>query len=126
MKLGALHNSRVFVSYHRADTEADAGRLVDTLRRHLGDESVFVDVSGVQPGSNWERVVDHALTKSVVLLLVVGPLWKATESILYELDRAPANDGGRPRVRSDRVSGARACDRCWFTPLISVSVSMTR
>jgi hypothetical protein len=80
--------SRIFVSYHRADSEADAGRLDDTLRRRLGEERVFTDVINIELGANWERVVDHALRDCVALLLVIGPGWKLTEAIEYEAELA--------------------------------------
>src|SRR5262250_1817571 len=76
--------NRIFLSYHRFDGEADAGRLNDTLRRRLGEERVFTDVIDIEFGANWERVVDYALKDCVALLLMIGPAWKLTEAIKYE------------------------------------------
>jgi hypothetical protein len=80
--------TRIFISYHRSDGEADAGRLADTLRRTLGDERVFTDVTNIEFGANWERVVDHTLQDAVAVLLVIGPAWSLTEPIKYELGLA--------------------------------------
>jgi TIR domain-containing protein len=79
---------RVFISYHREDTEADAGRLSDTLRRRLGDDRIFTDVTGIEFGANWERVIERTLQGAVAVLVVAGPRWKATEAIIYELEAA--------------------------------------
>ena len=68
-------SSRIFISYHREDTTADAGRLADALERELGPDCVFQDVSAIELGANWERVVDQTLANAVALLLVVGPAW---------------------------------------------------
>ena len=83
-----LDSSRIFISYHREDTIADAGRLADALERELGPDCVFQDVSGIELGANWERVVDQTLASSVALLLVVGPAWVLTEPIKRELQIA--------------------------------------
>ena len=83
-----LESSRIFISYHRADTIADAGRLADALERELGPDCVFQDVSGIELGANWERVVDQTLASSVALLLVVGPAWVLTEPLKRELQIA--------------------------------------
>lgn len=83
-----LESSRIFISYHREDTIADAGRLADALERELGPDCVFQDVSGIELGANWERVVDQTLANSVALLLVVGPAWVLTEPIKRELQIA--------------------------------------
>ncbi len=81
-------SSRIFISYHREDTPADTGRLADTLEREFGPKCVFQDVSEIEPGDNWERIVDHMLENTVALLLVIGPSWVLTEPLERELDTA--------------------------------------
>lgn len=80
--------SCIFISYHRSDSEADAGRLGDTLRQRLGDDRVFTDVTTIEFGANWERIVDRALANSVAVLLPLGPARKPTDPILYEVRAA--------------------------------------
>ena len=87
---------QVFFSYHREDAEADVWRLKETLESRLGESSVFVDTVGIDPGANWERFVHHELTKSVAVLLVAGPRWSATTSVIYELESAL--NGGLPII----------------------------
>lgn len=45
----------IFISYRRDDTEGEAGRLYDDLVRAYSDDSVFMDVSGIQPGSDFTK-----------------------------------------------------------------------
>lgn len=81
-------SSRIFISYHRQDTAADAGRLADVLEHEFGPEPVFLDVSGIEVGANWERVVDQTLEDTVSLVLVIGPSWVLTGPIARELRTA--------------------------------------
>lgn len=83
----------VFISYRRADSSADAGRLYDALRRRFGRENLFMDVDSLQPGEDWVVAVEAAVTRCDVLLAVIGPTWVgATDSegglrLDNELDR---------------------------------------
>jgi hypothetical protein len=120
---------RVFLSYHRADSEADAGRLADTLKRRLGVERVFTDVTDIEFGASWKRVVERTLHGSVALLLVAGPGWTLTEPVAYEVDAAldagissfRQSSGGRTGPRSRRRSH-RGCSHC-ATSMRSCSIT---
>ncbi len=65
----------LFISYRRADTSADAGRVYDALRRRYGRDSLFMDVDSLQPGQDWVEVIEEAVNKSDVLLALIGPDW---------------------------------------------------
>ena len=78
--------SRVFVSYRHDDSEADAGRLYDTLAAELGHEALYKDVENIAIGANWKRAVREALADSAVVLVVMGPDWRVSEAIAYELE----------------------------------------
>ncbi len=65
----------VFISYRRADASADAGRLYDALRRRFGRENIFMDVDSLRPGEDWVEAVEAAVTRSDVLLAIIGPEW---------------------------------------------------
>jgi hypothetical protein len=74
--MDALNNGRsIFISYRRADAEGEAGRLYDDLVRAYGDSSVFMDVSGIQPGLDFRKAIDANVSGCGVLLAVVGPGW---------------------------------------------------
>ena len=84
--------SRVFVSYRHDDSEADAGRLYDTLAAELGQEALYKDVEKITLGSNWKRAVREALADSAAVLFVMGPDWRLSPAIEFELQLALASD----------------------------------
>ena len=48
----------IFISYRRDDTEGEAGRLYDDLVRTFGENSVFMDVAGINPGMDFRKAID--------------------------------------------------------------------
>lgn len=95
---------RIFISYRRADSAGHAGRLKDDLSRLLGDR-VFMDVSDIGPGANFEEVLRTELASCGAVLAIIGPRWLAAfdaprEGVDYvrlELAQALAH-GGIPVV----------------------------
>lgn len=79
---------RIFVSYRRADTAAEAGRLVDRLTAHFGSESVFMDLDGVAPGEDFIARIEEGIAAADVVLAIIGPAWSGRSRWL-----------GRPRLR---------------------------
>lgn len=67
----------IFISYRRADSEADTGRLAADLAAHFGPEVVFRDVDDVPLGADIRASLEKAISKSFAMLLVVGPDWDA-------------------------------------------------
>lgn len=65
----------IFISYRRADSEGEAGRLFDDLTRAYGEASVFMDVSGIEPGADFRKAIDSNVSGCGVLLAVIGPMW---------------------------------------------------
>jgi len=65
----------IFISYRRDDSEGEAGRLFDDLVRAYGDDSVFMDVAGIEPGLDFRKAIDANLTGCGVLLAMIGPSW---------------------------------------------------
>jgi len=65
----------IFISYRRDDTEGEAGRLFDDLVRTFGDDSVFMDVAGINPGIDFRKAIDDNVATCGVLLAVIGPQW---------------------------------------------------
>jgi TIR domain len=65
----------IFISYRRDDTEGEAGRLFDDLVRSFGDDSVFMDVSDIQPGVDFRKEIDANVASCGVLLAIIGPTW---------------------------------------------------
>ncbi|QNI35149.1 toll/interleukin-1 receptor domain-containing protein [Alloacidobacterium dinghuense] len=65
----------MFISYRRDDTEGEAGRLFDDLNRAFGNDAVFMDVSGIEPGTDFRKAIDDNVACCGVLLAMIGPTW---------------------------------------------------
>ena len=65
----------IFISYRRDDTEGEAGRLFDDLVRSFGEDSVFMDVAGINPGIDFRKAIDDNVATCGVLLAMIGPEW---------------------------------------------------
>jgi TIR domain len=65
----------IFISYRRDDTEGEAGRLFDDLVGSFGEDSVFMDVAGINPGVDFRKAIDDNVASCGVLLAMIGPAW---------------------------------------------------
>jgi TIR domain len=65
----------IFISYRRDDTAGEAGRLFDDLTRAFGNDAVFMDVSGINPGTDFRKALDDNVACCGVLLTMIGPTW---------------------------------------------------
>ena len=65
----------IFISYRRDDSEGEAGRLYDDLTRAFGNDAVFMDVSGINPGTDFRKAIDDNVACCGVLLAMIGPTW---------------------------------------------------
>jgi pterin-4a-carbinolamine dehydratase len=68
-------NAPIFVSYRRADSAAETGRLHSTILRELGKASVFMDTSSIEPGTEWPKELEEALQKAQIVIVVIGTEW---------------------------------------------------
>ncbi|MGB9029546.1 MAG: toll/interleukin-1 receptor domain-containing protein, partial [Acidobacteriaceae bacterium] len=82
----------IFISYRRDDTEGEAGRLFDDLIRAFGDNSVFMDVAGINPGIDFRKAIDDNVAGCGVLLAMIGPTWATITSSSGERRLDDAND----------------------------------
>ncbi len=96
--------SRVFISYRRDDTQGVAGRLYDDLVDKLGEDHVFRDVDGIDPGRDFVQVLEEALEAVSVLVVLIGEQWATIE-----------DSSGKRRIDSPddlvRMEIARALER---------------
>jgi hypothetical protein len=65
----------IFISYRRDDAEGEAGRLYDDLVRAYSDDSVFMDVAGIAPGTDFRKAIDDNVSGCGVFLAIIGPEW---------------------------------------------------
>jgi hypothetical protein len=66
--------TRIFLSYRRVDA-GHAGRLYDALVEELGEESVFMDITAIAPGSDFTQAIETALADCETTLVLIGPSW---------------------------------------------------
>jgi hypothetical protein len=65
----------IFISYRRNDSEGEAGRLFDDLVEQFGEDSVFMDVTAIEAGRDFRKVIDESVATCGVLLAIIGKGW---------------------------------------------------
>src|SRR6266567_430289 len=90
----------IFISYRRDDTEGEAGRLFDDLTRSFGENSVFMDVDGINPGMDFRKAIDDNVSSCGVLLAMIGPTWSTIKNNAGERRLDDANDFVRLEIAS--------------------------
>jgi hypothetical protein len=48
------------------------------LQEHFGQERVFMDVDSIEPGLDFGRVIEDAVSSSAVMLVLIGDKWLTT------------------------------------------------
>jgi hypothetical protein len=66
---------RIFVSYRRADAEAEAAHIAERLRAQFGEEEVFFDTRAIESGVRWRDRIDAALEAAQVMVVIIGRQW---------------------------------------------------
>jgi hypothetical protein len=72
---GRTMAAKVFISYRRDDSAAQAGRIQDRLELEFGRDLLFMDVYAIPLGRNFVKVLHEEVAKCGVLLAVIGPNW---------------------------------------------------
>src|SRR3954466_2001019 len=70
----------IAISYRRADSAAIAGRISDRLVAHYGRDSVFMDIDNIPEGADFRVQITDILSKSDVVLALVGRQWVGERS----------------------------------------------
>jgi TIR domain-containing protein len=65
----------VFISYRREDTSGYAGRLYDQISAHFGAGHVFMDVTTIEPGSDFVEVIEQRVGACDALIALIGKNW---------------------------------------------------
>jgi hypothetical protein len=65
----------IFLSYRRDDSQGEALHLFDDLRKHFGQDQVFMDVTGIDPGRDFRKAIDGAVGSCEVLIVMIGKKW---------------------------------------------------
>jgi hypothetical protein len=99
--------ARIFISYRRDDTEAEAGRIRDHLSRGvLCRHTVVRDLDSVRPGQQFETWIDRELERCRCVLFVIGPRWLSS---LQERRRDEKVGKAPDRLRREIVRTLALC-----------------
>ena len=66
---------RIFISYRRADSGMFTGRIHDQLKASFGANNVFRDMYNIPAGSDFRSVINEAVGRTDVCLVMIGPQW---------------------------------------------------
>ena len=66
---------KIVISYRRDDSAGQAGRIYDSLCQHFGAEQIFIDIDTIEPGINFVKAIEDAVSSCDVLLAIVGRRW---------------------------------------------------
>lgn len=69
--------NRVFISYRRADTTGEAGRLAESLEELLGTACAFRDADDIRPGEDFEVALNRELADTEAVVVLIGKQWLA-------------------------------------------------
>ena len=65
----------IFISYRKDDTKDFARHLADWLKRSFSEQQVFLDDEDIRLGDGWKTAIHDALSRSFVLVALIGPNW---------------------------------------------------
>jgi hypothetical protein len=69
---------KIFISYRREDSAANALGIGQYLEREFGRKNVFIDVD-MRAGTNFPKVLEERLAECKVMLVLIGPNWLAAK-----------------------------------------------
>jgi TIR domain len=69
-----LMPQKIFISYRREDTAANALGIGQYLEKEFGRKSVFIDVD-MRAGAKFPAVLEQRLAQCKVMLVLIGPDW---------------------------------------------------
>jgi len=70
--------TRLFISYRRADSRTFTNRIYDRLVAAFGKDTIFKDVDSIPYGEDFREVVLQATSSCRVMLVIIGPKWLTT------------------------------------------------
>jgi hypothetical protein len=68
-------SGKIFISYRREDSSGVTGRIYDRLEAHFGSDRIFMDVDAIEPGMDFVKAIESAISATDVFLAVIGPDW---------------------------------------------------
>ena len=65
----------IFISYRRDDAFGHAGRMYDRLVYRFGPENIFMDLDSMQPGLDFEQVIEDTIARCDAVIAIIGKAW---------------------------------------------------
>ena len=78
--------SKIFLSYRRADSADITGRIYDRLIAHFGQDKIFKDVDSIPLGADFKEYIDDVVSECRVFLVVIGREWTGLEGVNRRID----------------------------------------
>lgn len=98
---------KIFISYRREDTSGYAGRLQERLSSEFGAENVFMDLEDIQPGTDFVEAIQHAVSSSDILIVLIGKRWLMATDTSGERRIENPQDFVRIEIESALARGLR-------------------
>ena len=112
---------KIFISYRRADSRKDSGRIYDRLVDAFGKDNIFKDVDNIPFGRDFRGVLSEAVNQCQVMLAVIGQQWLT----ITDTDGSRRLDNPADFVRIEIQSGLQRGDaRCLVIPVIVDNAAM--
>ncbi|MDQ1560346.1 MAG: hypothetical protein QOD32_3406 [Pyrinomonadaceae bacterium] len=70
--------SGIFISYRREDSSGHAGRLLDSLGAHFGEDQIFMDIDYLEPGEDFVQAIEDAVGSCEILIALIGRGWSTS------------------------------------------------
>ncbi len=67
--------AQIFISYRRADSQANTDRIYERLVQAFGREAIFKDVDNIPLGMHFPSHLENVIRDSKVVLVIVGRSW---------------------------------------------------
>ncbi len=113
--------TKIFISYRRADSRKDAGRIYDRLVEAFGKDHVFKDVDSIPLGKDFRGVLREAVAQCDVQLAIIGRQWLDIKD--EHGNRRLDNPGDFVRIE---VESALQRDSCVVIPVLVDNAAMPR
>lgn len=112
---------KIFISYRRADSRKDAGRIYDRLVEAFGKENIFKDVDNIPLGKDFRGVLREAVAQCDIQLAIIGKQWLDIKDEAG--NRRLDNPGDFVRIE---VESALQRDSCIVIPVLVDNAPMPR
>lgn len=112
---------KIFISYRRADSRKDAGRIYDRFVEAFGKENIFKDVDSIPLGKDFRGVLREAVAQCDILFAIIGKQWLTVTD--EKGQRRLDNAGDFVRIE---IESALQRDSCLVIPVLVDNAPMPR